>query len=176
MKEGLAKRPPWGSPEAVEIGLRVAVTPPDGPVEHQTFVYAGQWWRQDDKLLCRYEDRETASVVTLKVASGTLTLLRQGDIACRQTFCVGQTGQASYRTPYGAWPLVWRCHRLDVQLAAGAEKAVTREPSGLVLAVIRFSYDLELGGQTLGLYDVQVDIVAGKERGAADADRRLAQP
>jgi uncharacterized beta-barrel protein YwiB (DUF1934 family) len=142
--------------------LHVAVTPPDGPVERQTFCYSGHWWRQDAKAVCRYEERDAAAVTTLKVAAGTLTLLRQGEITCRQSFRAGEAGRALYRTPYGIWPMAWRCRLLDVRLSDGPETAVARGFSGQDMAVIRFSYDLELGGQYLGLYDVLVEVGDGQ--------------
>lgn len=160
-----------GEPADVDLVVRVAVAPPDGPVEHRQFRYVGRWWRQADKALCRYEDKEAASVVTLKVAAGALTLLRQGDITCRQEFRAGEAGRALYRTPYGVWPLTWRCRQLDVRFFAGAKEAI-RDLSLPDLAVIRFSYEQELGGQYLGLYEVLLEVGAGRRRGEEDADRR----
>lgn len=149
-----------GTSADAEIVLHVTVTPPDGPAERTTYRYTGRWWRRHERAFCRYVDPETAAVVTLKVADGTLTLLRQGEVTCRQAFRAGEAGRAWYRTPYGAWPLVWRCRRLDVRLLDGA-------------AAIRFSYEQELGGQYLGMYDVLVEVVTGRGRGEADAHCRL---
>ncbi len=151
-------RAPWGASRRVRVGLQVLMAPPGGPSERQVHWYKGRWWQRDAEAMCRYEEHDRSTVTTLKFSNGELTLLRQGGIACRQVFRAGETGRAFYRTPHGAWPIAWQCHALEME----------RRENAVHLAQLRFSYDLELGGQHLGKYEVLVDVHDDQCDGASD--------
>ena len=141
----------WGEPRPVQVLLDVAVTPPRGSRERQSFRYPGMWWRRGAEGLCRYDEQGHATVTTVKFSKSAVTLLRQGEIACRQAFRVGEAGRSLYRTAYGTFSMAWRCRHLQVDMAP---------PECGLLAQLAFSYDLELGGTFLGNYAVSMRIQA----------------
>jgi len=181
---------PWGAPLEVGIALHVWTTPPDSPARREVYAYRGHWWQREGEAMCRYREADAASadaaatMTTLRFSRDQVTLLRQGEIACRQVFRVGQTGRGLYRTPYGAFPMVWRCHGLEAEVLAGPEAYASGIPgvddvqdAQARLAWLRFSYDLELGGQYLGRYEVHLDVRRShfaEEGGMRDADRGAA--
>lgn len=185
---------PWGAPLEVGIALRVWTTPPDSPARREVYAYRGHWWQREGEAMCRYREADAAStaaaaiMTTLRFSRDQVTLLRQGEIACRQVFRVGQTGRGLYRTPYGAFPMVWRCHGLEAEVFdRPAAQAMMLQGVGVDrvqdvrvrLAWLRFSYDLELGGQYLGRYEVHLDVRRShfaEEGGMRDADRGAAGP
>lgn len=139
----------WGAPRPVEVLLDVTVTPPDDERKRKLWRYEGWWWQRGREAVCRYEEQEHATVTVLRLSDTAVTLLRQGEISCRQRFCAGEAGRTWYRTAHGTFPIAWHCRTLHVD---------TEPFHRPLLAQIRFSYDLELGGTRLGHYEVAIRI------------------
>ena len=130
------------SSRSVTLSIRSVQTLDDGQAASSVETAAKALLRREgEELVLTYEEGTDSGMAgvrsTLRIASGQITLLREGPWRCRMVFQAGETHEGLYETPYGALPMRLHTRRLRAQLGeAGGE--------------LELEYDMELAGQSAG--------------------------
>ena len=126
--------------------------------------YAGLLYRKPRGHYLVYEEAaadgtETAdgerTKATIRWDGEELKLMRRGAVESEQTFAAGRVTTGSYRLPQGAFELETRTHEL--RLESGAASAAAEWPRP-VKATASWRYDLKLGGEAAGNFEIRLTI------------------
>ncbi|WP_438444860.1 DUF1934 domain-containing protein [Gorillibacterium sp. sgz5001074] len=108
----------------------------------------GRLYERDGRWMYHYRepDSEMGRVTAvLKVESGLIRLLRQGDIRSEQQFAPGQRLPGYYDTPHGRLELEAMTYSLRTELAEGIGRVI-------------WGYELYVSGEPSGRMELEIEI------------------
>ncbi len=88
--------------------------------------------------------------VSYQVDKPSIKVLRHGDIQSEQTFDLNQRWAGFYVSPHLRMELVTQTHDINIELEDG-------------LGTIHWSYDLYVGEQNMGTYQLKLEIQEGQQ-------------
>jgi len=106
----------------------------------------GELYRKGDHSYIRYEEEpnELGRTVTLiKLETGQIRIIRQGDVQAEQMFVPGEKRVGFYHTPQGRLELETETHELTSEAVHG-------------IGITRWSYDLYASGTHAGHYRIKL--------------------
>jgi uncharacterized beta-barrel protein YwiB (DUF1934 family) len=132
---------------AMEQKRRVRIRIESRQDEQETLLLAeGDLYPKGDRFYIRYEepDSELGRTSTmLKLESGQIRIIRQGDVESEQTFVRGERRIGFYQTVQGRLELEMHTHDLVSEVIQG-------------IGWVSWSYDLYVQGEPAGLYTIKL--------------------
>jgi uncharacterized beta-barrel protein YwiB (DUF1934 family) len=95
---------------------------------------------------------------TVRLDGEGLKLVRRGAVESEQTFAAGRVTLGSYRLPNGIFELETRTHALHVDTVASGEQGMAAEWPRPLNVKVSWQYDLKLGGEPAGNFEIRLSI------------------
>jgi uncharacterized beta-barrel protein YwiB (DUF1934 family) len=111
-------------------------------------VAQGDLYPKGKHFYIRYEDAESElgrTMTLLKLETGQIRIIRQGDVESEQSFVPGERSIGFYQTNQGRLELEMATHGMSSDLNHG-------------LGWVSWSYDLIVQGEPAGLYEIKLVI------------------
>jgi uncharacterized beta-barrel protein YwiB (DUF1934 family) len=108
----------------------------------------GDMYPKGNHFYIRYEEAETElgrTTTLLKLETGQMRIIRQGDVESEQSFLPGERSIGFYQTNQGRLELEMHTHGMSSDLSHG-------------LGWLSWSYDLIVQGEPAGLYEIKLVI------------------
>jgi uncharacterized beta-barrel protein YwiB (DUF1934 family) len=127
--------------------VRIRIASKQG--EQETLQVAqGDMYPKGKHFYIRYEDAESElghTTTLLKLETGQMRIIRQGDVESEQSFVPGERSVGFYQTTQGRLELEMHTHGMSSDLNHG-------------LGWVSWSYDLIVQGEPAGLYEIKLVI------------------
>jgi len=138
-------------PVAVELETRHQGGQPD------VRRYSGLLYSKPRGQYLVYEEEAEGERIrtTLRLDGEGLKLVRHGAIESEQTFAAGRVTTGTYRLPQGVFELEAETHELRVESGAAGAAAEWPRP---VKATAYWRYDLKLGGEPAGNFEIRLSL------------------
>jgi uncharacterized beta-barrel protein YwiB (DUF1934 family) len=127
--------------------VRIRIASKQG--EQETLQVAqGDMYPKGKHFFIRYKDAESVlghTTTLLKLETGQMRIIRQGDVESEQSFVPGERSVGFYQTTQGRLELEMHTHGMSSDLNHG-------------LGWVSWSYDLIVQGEPAGLYEIKLVI------------------
>jgi uncharacterized beta-barrel protein YwiB (DUF1934 family) len=133
----------------VLITVKSIQTLDENKTDHIELTTKGMFYRKNDAFYIIYDESEITGMecttTTLKIESRRVTLIRMGNINCRQVFVKNEQHTSSYKTHYGNLILTIFPKEVDINLT----------PRG---GRIDLEYELEVGGHHISYNTLHIKV------------------
>ncbi|MEK3719529.1 DUF1934 domain-containing protein [Paenibacillus sp. FSL H8-0034] len=134
--------------QSIQVNIQIESRIDDDPVTRHNV--EGDLYPKGNHYYLRYKeaDPEMAGTSTLiKLETGLVRIIRQGNVRSEQTFVAGQRLKGYYDAPHGKLELEADTQQLNVQLVHG-------------LGTVDWSYELFVMGERAGAYRLRLIVSA----------------
>ncbi|HWL22858.1 MAG TPA: DUF1934 domain-containing protein [Ureibacillus sp.] len=138
----------------VKIKLISSIIPTDGEAESYELWLQGSFIQKTDKMYLRYEEVLDGKSIrtTVRMNGDHALILRNGGVNMRLPFNMQTIENGHYETQFGTLPITTKTNQLTHQ--HNEEASVTGR--------FQINYDLIIGGQAVGEYNLDIQYSEGK--------------